>query len=177
MNPKYLWEDRKWAQPPSPPILAGPSPTMIAPGHPLTFQSLSLPLTCCSLDGIHSKRCFLTGKSGYIYSPTEGRREAGVSGIQGLQRSGGGGLGAGTGEVTLASWESSALTPIFTPRTLISRTQLDGGLKCTVSRRVVAICGQGMQIRRWMSLSPGEDGDRAGGGRPSEGSGEQAPFA
>ena len=88
-----------------------------------------------------------------------------------------GGLGAGTGEVTLASWESSALTPIFTPRTLISRTQLDGGLKCTVSRRVVAICGRGMQIRRWMSLSPGEDGDRAGGGRPSEGSGEQAPFA
>lgn len=43
--------------------------------------------------------------------------------------------------VTLASWESSALTPIFTPRTLISRTQLEGGLKCTVSRRVVAICG------------------------------------
>lgn len=51
------------------------------------------------------------------------------------------GLGAGARAVTLASWESSALTPIFTPRTLISRTQLDGGLKCTVSRRVVAICG------------------------------------
>lgn len=50
--------------------------------------------------------------------------------------------GAGGAEVvTLASCESSALTPIFTPRTLISRTQLDGGLKCTVSRRVVAICG------------------------------------
>lgn len=47
--------------------------------------------------------------------------------------------GPGLGEVTLASWESSALTPIFTPRTLISRTQLEGGLKCTVSRRVVAI--------------------------------------
>lgn len=49
--------------------------------------------------------------------------------------------GAMPGAFTLASWESSALTPIFTPRTLISRTQVDGGLKCTVSRRVVAICG------------------------------------
>lgn len=48
---------------------------------------------------------------------------------------------AGARVVTLASWESSALTPIFTPLTLISRTQLEGGLKCTVSRRVVAICG------------------------------------
>lgn len=43
-------------------------------------------------------------------------------------------------EVTLASTASSALTPILTPLTLISRTQLEGGLKCTVSRRVVAIC-------------------------------------
>lgn len=42
--------------------------------------------------------------------------------------------------VTLASRASSALTPILTPLTLISRTQLEGGLKCTVSRRVVAIC-------------------------------------
>lgn len=50
---------------------------------------------------------------------------------------------AGPGVVTLASWESSALTPIFTPLTLISRTQLEGGLKCTVSRRVVAICERG----------------------------------
>lgn len=48
--------------------------------------------------------------------------------------------GAGVRVVTFASWESSALTPIFTPLTLISRTQLEGGLKCTVSRRVVAIC-------------------------------------
>lgn len=50
-------------------------------------------------------------------------------------------LKGGARVVTLASWESSALTPIFTPLTLISRTQLEGGLKCTVSRRVVAICG------------------------------------
>lgn len=49
----------------------------------------------------------------------------------------------GASMVTLASWGSSALTPIFTPLTLISRTQLEGGLKCTVSRRVVAIYGQG----------------------------------
>lgn len=46
----------------------------------------------------------------------------------------------GLKEVTLASRASSALTPILTPLTLISRTQLEGGLKCTVSRRVVAIC-------------------------------------
>ena len=97
------------------------------------------PLTCCSLDGIHRKRCFLTGKSGYIYFPTGGRR-----GWSSAHRSTGwesGGRAGGPRAVTLASWESSALTPIFTPCTLISRTQLEGGLKCTVSRRVVAICG------------------------------------
>lgn len=48
--------------------------------------------------------------------------------------------GRGLKEVTLASRASSALTPILTPLTLISRTQLEGGLKCTVSLRVVAIC-------------------------------------
>lgn len=70
----------------------------------------------------------------------EGDERQGVISLQGPQV---GDLvgGQGTEAVTLASWESSALTPIFTPRTLISRTQLDGGLKCTVSRRVVAICG------------------------------------
>lgn len=44
------------------------------------------------------------------------------------------------GTTLLCSLESSAFTAILTPRTLISRTQLEGGLKCTVRRRVVAIC-------------------------------------
>lgn len=52
----------------------------------------SSPLTCCSLDGIHRKRCFLTGKSGYIYSPTGGRVEEG-----GHQPAGGRGGRAGMG--------------------------------------------------------------------------------
>lgn len=43
------------------------------------------------------------------------------------------------GTTLLCSLESSAFTAILTPRTLISRTQLEGGLKCTVRRRVVAI--------------------------------------
>lgn len=45
------------------------------------------------------------------------------------------------GATLLFSLESSAFTAILTPRTLISRTQLEGGLKCTVRRRVVAIWG------------------------------------
>lgn len=66
--------------------------------------------------------------------------------------------------VTLASWESSALTPIFTPRMLISRMQLEGGLKCTVSRRVVAICGVGKGQERQVPgvPLPGEARDWAG---------------
>lgn len=77
----------------------------------------------------------------------------------------------------MASWESSALTPIFTPLTLISRTQLEGGLKCTVSRRVVAICGEGQEHQAWGVPLPGEDGDWAGGGHPLQGSRKQVPFA
>lgn len=58
----------------------------------------------------------------------------------------------GLKEVTLASRASSALTPILTPLTLISRTQLEGGLKCTVSRRVVAICARDGLLLEAVSL-------------------------
>lgn len=79
--------------------------------------------------------------------------------------------------VTWASWESSALTPIFTPLTLISRTQLEGGLKCTVSRRVVAICGEGQEHQAGVSLSQERVGTGLGGGHPLQGSRKQVPFA
>lgn len=59
----------------------------VDPSLPLELFCLSLPLTCCSLDGIHRKRCFLAGKSGYIYFPTGGTREARVS-LRGKQAGG-----------------------------------------------------------------------------------------
>lgn len=148
MNPKYLWKRGVRGAELNPPLQHGSRP----PNTPLY---LSPPLTCCSLDGSHKKRCSSAGKSGYIYSPTGGRgkQECGHPGRRGRStptRHGkfsgrAGGLRkerASSEVVTLASWESSALTPIFTPLTLISRTQLEGGLKCTVSRRVVAIWGR-----------------------------------
>lgn len=73
------------------------------------------------------------------------------------------------GTTLLCSLESSDFTAILTPRTLISRTQLEGGLKCTVRRRVVAICGEtetqrpgthGQHVRTALplqGLSPGWD--------------------
>lgn len=75
--------------------------------------------------------------------------------------------------VTLASWESSALTPIFTPLTLISRTQLEGGLKCTVSRRVVAICGEGQEHQAGVSLSQERTGTGLGVGTHFRGAGSR----
>lgn len=76
MNPKYLGEGSLWvgwaqalqvhSQSHAPlRWLQTPSPHL---------ELCPTPLTCCSLDGIHRKRRFLTGKSGYIYSPTGRRR-------------------------------------------------------------------------------------------------------
>lgn len=71
MNPKYLREGSlrvgRGSGPPGALALMAPDPQP----H---LDLCPTPLTCCSLDGIHRKRRFLTGKSGYIYSPTGRRR-------------------------------------------------------------------------------------------------------
>lgn len=57
----------------------------------------ALVLTCCSLDGIHRKRCFLAGKSGYIYFPTGVKGEARWSTCRGKQAGGTNAVSVGVG--------------------------------------------------------------------------------
>lgn len=148
MNPKYLQEGRQqsgWDGAQTPPgTLAGPRLATMAPDPQLTPRSLSHPTYLLFFGWYPQKEMFFNWKKWlHLFPYRKERRRGWASACRGHRWEIWWESRGGANMVTLASWESSALTPIFTPLTLISRTQLEGGLKCTVSRRVVAICGRG----------------------------------